>query len=81
VVIVALDDPLLRDFHKRIQEEYPKQEFRAVGVDLGGDDYMPKIVEATTDLDIALLFNNAGFITIGVRASYYMKMPYLAVCG
>lgn len=81
MVIVALDDPLLRDFHKRIQEEYPKQEFRAVGVDLGGDDYMPKIVEATTDLDIALLFNNAGFITIGVRASYYMKMPYLAVCG
>jgi len=68
VVIVALDDPILRDFYKKIQEDYPSLQFRAVGVDLGGEDYLEKIIEATKDLDISLLFNNAGFITIGLFA-------------
>jgi len=72
-VIVALDDPLLRDFYKKMQDEFPKLEFRAVGTDLGGDDYLQKIIEATSDIDISLLFNNAGFITIGLFADLSLE--------
>jgi len=68
VVIVALADDLLVNFHKKIQGEYPKLEFRAVGVDLGGDNYLGPIMEATKDIDVSLLFNNAGFIMIGFFA-------------
>jgi len=33
-------------------------------------DYMPAIAEATDDIDVSLLFNNAGYIIIGVRSCY-----------
>jgi len=66
VVIVALDDTVLREFHEKIQKEFPNLQFRAVGVDLGGADYLERIIENTNDIDICLLFNNAGFITIGL---------------
>jgi len=65
IVLVALDDPLLADVHKTLTAQYPNLEFRAVGVDLSKDTYMETIKEATQGLDISLLFNNAGFVTIG----------------
>lgn len=44
----------------------PSLEFRKVGVDLSKpDSCMAPIVEATSDLDVTLVFNNAGFITTG----------------
>jgi hypothetical protein len=36
-----------------------------VGVNLAEPDFMTAIVEQTKDLDINLVFNNAGFITTG----------------
>jgi short-subunit dehydrogenase len=68
VVIVALDEPILHDLHDILKKQYPELQFRAVGVDLSGHDYMKSIVEATEDIDVNLLFNNAGFITIGFFA-------------
>lgn len=65
VVLVALKDQLLADVHKNLTAQYPKLEFRAVGVDLTQDTYIDPIKEATKDIDISLLFNNAGFVTIG----------------
>lgn len=39
-----------------------------VGVNLGEDgDYMEKIISATKDLRISLVFNNAGFLTAGLN--------------
>ena len=68
VVLVALDDKLLADFYATITKKYPKLSFRKVGVNLGGGDYVTPIQEATKDIDVTLVFNNAGFITAGFFA-------------
>jgi short-subunit dehydrogenase len=65
VVLVALKDQLLTDVHELLTKQYPNLQFRAIGVDLTQDTYMEPIKEATKDIDIQLLFNNAGFVTIG----------------
>jgi short-subunit dehydrogenase len=66
VVIVSLDDDFLKTTMKEIKETYPDQEFRSVGVTFSpGIPYLEKIKEATKDLDINIVFNNAGFITLG----------------
>jgi len=68
VVIVALDEPILHDLHEKLQKQYPELEFRAVGVDLSGDAYMEALASATDDIEVSLLFNNAGFIMVGFFA-------------
>jgi hypothetical protein len=44
-----------------------KVNFRKVGVNLGKREsgYMQAIVDATKDIDVSLLFNNAGYIVTG----------------
>lgn len=45
---------------------FPNQKFIAVGAKFDHKtDYMPAIIEATKDLDIAIVFNNAGYIVTG----------------
>jgi short-subunit dehydrogenase len=66
VVLVSLDDDFLKTTMKEIKETYPDLEFRSVGVTFSpGVPYLEKIKEATKDLDINIIFNNAGFITLG----------------
>jgi len=49
-----------------IQKAYPKQKFRFVGVNFApGVKYMDKIVAATKDIEIPIIFCNAGFIVTG----------------
>lgn len=51
-------------------------------------DYMPAIIEATKDLDIAIVFNNAGYIvtgffdqtTIGTRNRSKMHSLFILFC-
>lgn len=70
VVIIALNDKILEETHKELVSKYPKIEFRAIGVDLGtsdhtnGQDYMKEIIEKTDDLDIQIVFNNAGYLVM-----------------
>jgi len=74
VVIASLDEPLLNDVTEEMSSKYPKVKFKKVGVDLGtaqSDDYMKPIIEATKDLKVNLIFNNAGFICLG----FFHKMP------
>jgi short-subunit dehydrogenase len=68
VVMVALDDQLLTDVHKKMQQDFPKLKFRRVGCNLGAPDaaYMKPIVEATSDIAPNLIFNNAGFMMTGL---------------
>lgn len=71
VVVVALDDRLMAEFKKTIVAEFPEQSFRFVGCDLSspiGDGYLKAIQEATRDIDVQILCNNAGFITTGCFA-------------
>jgi len=68
VVIIALDDDLLRNFHKEISETYPNQKFRAVGVNLGkrdGEyDYLDIIKKETADIAPQIILNCAGYLIL-----------------
>ena len=65
VVIAALDDPLLHSFHDSISKQYPSLSFRKVAVNLAKEQEATEAIEhATADIDVQLLFNNAGYIQI-----------------
>ncbi|KAJ1569022.1 hypothetical protein HK096_004478 [Nowakowskiella sp. JEL0078] len=66
VVIVALDDNLLTETAADVTKEFPDVEFRTVGADLSGIDYMDNIIRATSDIEVQLVFNNAGYIRTGL---------------
>ncbi|KEG12099.1 putative short-chain dehydrogenase [Trypanosoma grayi] len=70
VVLIALDDPLLNNTFTELQKRYPQRSFRKVGVNLGEESmrYMSPIIDVTKDLDVSLLFNNAGYISTGLFA-------------
>lgn len=66
VVLVSLPDKFLAETTKTLQEQFPNQEFRAVSAVFDHKtDYMPNIIEATKDIDVAIVFNNAGYIVTG----------------
>jgi short-subunit dehydrogenase len=66
VVLVALDDKLLAATFAEMQERFPNLQFRKLGCDLSKGPYLEEIQEGTKDLNIQLIFNNAGFITVGM---------------
>jgi short-subunit dehydrogenase len=68
IVMVAYPDDLLTKSAKELQQKYPKQEIRSVGVNLGKKGYMEELKDATKDITIQLLFNNAGYIVTGFFA-------------
>ena len=68
VVMVALDDALLAASHKEIAAKFPDVQVRKCGCDLSKDGYMTPIRKSTDDINVALVFNNAGFITTGMFA-------------
>jgi short-subunit dehydrogenase len=67
VVLVALPGELLDGAHKELSKKYGAVQFRKVGVNLGqqGGDYLNDIIKSTDDIDVNLLFNNAGFMLTG----------------
>ncbi|KAL3801702.1 hypothetical protein ACHAW5_010042 [Stephanodiscus triporus] len=66
VVLVSLDDDHLRDTVKCLRERYASLEFRSVGCNfVPGSDYLRRIADATSDIDVRCVFNNAGFIVTG----------------
>lgn len=77
VVIVSLDDDCLKNTMSDIKKAYPKQEFRSVGVNFApGVDYMTKIIAATKDIDVPIVFCNAGFIVTGFLDQAPIGMQY-----
>lgn len=66
-VLVALKDEMLATTVAELRSKNPALKFREVGCNLGGahTDYMPAIIEATDDIDVRIVFNNAGFILPG----------------
>ncbi|KAL7576980.1 hypothetical protein ACA910_006735 [Epithemia clementina (nom. ined.)] len=66
VVLVSLDDDFLKKTLEEIKKEYPKLQFRSVGASFSPDvDYMSKIKEVTKDLEVRIVFNNAGYMVTG----------------
>ena len=63
VVCGMTKDALLAPAVKELQKEFPEREFRTVASTLApGLPYMDAIAKATDDIDVQLVFNNAGYI-------------------
>jgi len=63
---VSLDDDYLKSTMKELKSTYPDLQFRSVGVTFSpGVPYLEKIKEVTKDIEVKILFNNAGFIVTG----------------
>lgn len=67
VVIVARGEPVFDETVKEFKKLFPKQEVRQVKADLsdGTGAWMADVKEATKDLSVQIVFNNAGFILTG----------------
>ncbi|GAX76766.1 hypothetical protein CEUSTIGMA_g4213.t1 [Chlamydomonas eustigma] len=65
VVLVALGDKLLDDTFEEFKAAFPKQQFRKVPANLGKDGYLPEISRATEDVDVQIVFCNAGYLLTG----------------
>jgi short-subunit dehydrogenase len=72
VVLVALPEAVFDTVHEDLQKKYPKQEFRKVAVNLGQVSdtysYIDQIAAATKDIDVQIVFNNAGYIVLKLFA-------------
>lgn len=66
VVVVSLDDDALKDTMKQLAETFPDLQFRNVACTFSpGVDYMKQIDKATKDIEVPIIFNNAGFLVTG----------------
>lgn len=68
VILVALDDALLKSTVHDFQARYRQLEIRVVRVDLSDlstKEYMNKIRAASDDVHVGMVFNNAGFLVMG----------------
>mmetsp|Transcript_58454 Transcript_58454/g.190624 ORF Transcript_58454/g.190624 Transcript_58454/m.190624 type:complete len:316 (+) Transcript_58454:100-1047(+) len=67
VVIVARDEPVFAETMKELEKQFPKQEIRQVKANLSDSSgaWMEDVKKATDDVDVQLIFNNAGFIVTG----------------
>eukprot|EP01023_Acetabularia_acetabulum_P061606 TRINITY_DN7462_c0_g1_i12.p1 TRINITY_DN7462_c0_g1~~TRINITY_DN7462_c0_g1_i12.p1 ORF type:complete len:316 (+),score=49.22 TRINITY_DN7462_c0_g1_i12:33-950(+) len=68
VVLVALEDEWLEQTFKEVQEKFPHLQFRKIGVNLGNAGYMEAIIKGTEDIDIQVIFANAGYMVTGFFA-------------
>ncbi|KAI9353583.1 hypothetical protein BDR26DRAFT_910542 [Obelidium mucronatum] len=69
VVVAALDDALLKAAKQNLPKKFPHIQFRFAAVNLGATDskvYMTPLKEATDDITVELVFNNAGYILVGL---------------
>ena len=64
LVLIARREDRLRKLAEDLQSEHSVST-RVVPVDLSQDDFLPVIEQATNDLQIGLLVNNAGFANTG----------------
>jgi short-subunit dehydrogenase len=64
LVLVARRLPLLESLGKHLADTYGIH-YRAVGVDLGDDDFLTPLSAATADLDVGLVISNAGDVRFG----------------
>lgn len=66
VVLVSLPDKYLDETTESLRKNFPELQFRAVSAVFNHKtDYMPAIIEATKDIDVQCIFNNAGYIVTG----------------
>ncbi|KAK9804517.1 hypothetical protein WJX73_002936 [Symbiochloris irregularis] len=69
VVLVAYPDALLDQTHKELVTAYPQLTFRKVAANLGKPGYLADIAAATADINVQLIFCNAGYMLTGLFES------------
>lgn len=69
VVAVAKDDEAMSELQPTLRGKFPLQKFRFIATDLSNSsgDYLQDIIKHTDDLQVSLLFNNAGYLIMDVR--------------
>jgi len=67
VIIVARSEPVFDETVKELKALFPKCELRPVKADLsdGSGGWMAEVKTATEDIDVQVVFNNAGYILTG----------------
>jgi short-subunit dehydrogenase len=65
LIIAAMDDDLLVNTAKELQNDYPSIEVVPVPVNLGTDGYMEALDAVTAGKDVQIVFCNAGFMMTG----------------
>jgi short-subunit dehydrogenase len=68
VVIVAFPDKLFDPAMEGFKKSFPKLQFRGVPVDMSKPEFMKEVIKATEDIDVSLVFSNAGYIKTGFFA-------------
>lgn len=73
VAVCALDDEHLASTTTALRERFGKCEIRSIGVNLGDPSgaYVDAISNALADVDVQVVFNNAGFMLTG----FFDKQP------
>lgn len=64
-MLVALDEPVFSTTMQELSAAHPTVQLRKVAVDLSKPGYMETIADATSDVDVQVVFNNAGYIVTG----------------
>eukprot|EP00439_Symbiodinium_sp_Y106_P077075 s357_g16.t1 len=67
LIIIARDEPIFEETLKELKKEFPKATVRSVKANLSDSSgsWMADVKEATKDIDVQVVFNNAGFIVTG----------------
>lgn len=67
VVLVAREEPVFDAAVKELRKAFPQQQVRQVQANLSEPSgaWMRDVIKATEDVDVQLVFNNAGFIVTG----------------
>lgn len=65
VVVVAIPDTVLETAMNALQSEFPSVDFLSIGIRLGDGDYLQVLAKKTEELDIRLVFCNAGYMVTG----------------
>ena len=73
VIILAVDDEVLKNTAAELTAKYPNVEIISVGADLSKTGYMELLEKQTKNKDIKLLFCNAGFMLSGFFASTHIN--------
>src|SRR5262245_54656452 len=79
LVLVARREERLRHLAEDLQSRHSVST-RVVPVDLSQDDFLPIVEEATADLEVGLLVNNAGIATIGKFLDNDLRAELAVAC-
>jgi len=65
VIVAAIPDAVLENAVATLQSEFPSVDILSIGVRLGDADYLELLAKKTEELEVRLVFCNAGYMVTG----------------